>query len=51
MGLNAQLQKAKLELKTRDQDALRQVEETRDELTVHLREAKLAIIALKVKLV
>jgi hypothetical protein len=52
MGLNAQLQKAKLELKTRDQeDALRQVEEARDELAVHLRGAKLAIIALKVKLV
>ncbi len=46
MGLNAQLQQTKLELKARE-DALRQVEETRDELAVQLREAKLAVIGLE----
>jgi hypothetical protein len=46
MGLNAQLQQTKLELKARE-DALRQVEETRDELAVQLREAKLDVIGLE----
>jgi hypothetical protein len=46
MGLNAQLQQAKLELKARE-DALRQVEETRDELTVQFRETNLVVIGLE----
>jgi hypothetical protein len=45
-GLNAQLQQAKLELKARE-DALRQVEEARDELAVQLCEAKLDFIGLE----
>ena len=46
MELNAQLQQAKMELKA-SEDALRQVEESRDELAVQLREAKLAVIGLE----
>jgi len=46
IGLSAQLQQTKSELKARE-DALRQVEEARDELAVQLREAKLAVIGLE----
>ena len=46
IGLNAQLQQTKLELKARE-DALRQVEEARDELASQLREAKLTVIGLE----
>jgi hypothetical protein len=46
IGLNAQLQQAKLELKARE-EALRQVEEPLDELAVQLSEAKLAVIGLE----
>ncbi len=46
MELNVQLQEVKMEWKARE-DALRQVEESRDELVVQLREAKLAFIGLE----
>jgi hypothetical protein len=44
MELNAQLQEAKLELKSRE-DTIRQVEEVHDELTVQLSVSKLFIIS------
>jgi hypothetical protein len=44
MELNAQLQEAKLELKSRE-ETIRQVEEVHDELTVQLSVSKLIIIS------